>query len=70
MMKELAEIVIDFIIAVLLITVTIIITIWVGHIRCDNQFQNFERKFKIIGGCLVKEDGGKWVPDERFRVVE
>lgn len=42
---------------------------WIDSVSCNARYQDFEHKYEFISGCMVKEKG-KWIPDDKFRVVE
>lgn len=37
--------------------------------RCSVQWSDFENRYGIIEGCMVKQ-GDKWVPEARVRAIE
>ncbi len=37
--------------------------------RCGIKYVDYEPKYGLISGCMVKVNG-RWIPDERLRVVE
>lgn len=41
-----------------------------GTESCDNRFADFPHRWELIGGCMVRDDDGRWIPDENFRVID
>lgn len=54
---------------VLLIGGTITVGLWLNVTKCNAQFADFEHRWGVWEGCMLKTDG-KWIPDERYRVLE
>jgi hypothetical protein len=45
------------------------LTPFYNQYRCGAQWSDFENRYGIIEGCMVKQ-GDKWFPEERVRAIE
>ena len=49
--------------------VTLAFSNWVDFMQCNAKYADFIHRWGIIERCLIRHDG-KWIPDERFRVLD
>jgi len=69
-LKELIQVSILALVGTILLVICCMILISpLMILQCNAQFNDFEHKWGILSGCMIKKEG-KWINTEYYRLLE